>query len=164
MAGFFPRDVVQWTDEHLHPLRAFSLRTLEIAGITGVIVRLVRVFVLGASGLAALILGVIAVAIFLCAMLTWHLGNFPLRQWPVRVTTFALVEVAAELGMSTLLIVFQYERIGSRIATWADWWPLAGNTIYERIFLLGLYALALALVVKLVRRTAERRGAQTLRT
>ena len=49
MAGFFPRDVVHWADEHLHPLRAFSLRTIELAGLTGVIVRVFRALVLGAT-------------------------------------------------------------------------------------------------------------------
>lgn len=164
MADFFPRDVVHWADEHLHPLRAFSLRTLEMAGITGVLLRLFRVMVLGTSSLFALIAGVIAASVFLCGMLTWNVSNYPLRHWPVRVLAFATIEIAAELGMSTLLIGISQERIGSRLATWSDWWPLAGNTLYERVFLLGLYAMALALAVKLVRRSADKRTTPSLRT
>jgi hypothetical protein len=164
MAGFFPRDVVHWADEHLHPLRAFSLRTIELAGITGVLVRVMRAIVLGSTGTLALVSGVAAIAVFLCGMLAWHLGNYPLRRWPMRVTAFVIVEVTAELGMSTLLIAFNRERFGSRLATWSDWWPMAGNTAYHRILLLGFFALILAASVRLVRRMVDKREAQAIRT
>jgi hypothetical protein len=164
MAGFFPRDVVHWADEHLHPLRAFSLRTIELAGLTGVLLRLFRAVVLGTSGLFVLVTGVVAGVIFLCGMLTWHLGNYPLRHWPMRLMGFAIVEITAELGMSTLLIAFGRERYGSGIATWIDWWPMAGNTAVGRIVVLGLYALVLAGTVKLVRRMVDKREATAVRT
>jgi hypothetical protein len=163
MVGFFPRDVVDWADQHLHPLRAFSLRTIELAGITGVALRLFSTVVLSASGWFAIVMGVIAGIIFLCGMLTWHLGNYPLRHWPMRVMAFAVVEVVAELGMSTLLIAFHRERYGSQLATWADWWPMAGNTAVGRIVVIGLYALILGGTVKLVRRMLDRK-APTVRT
>lgn len=162
MAGFFPRDVVQWTDERLHPLRAFSLRTIELAGLTGVLLRVFRALVLGATGWFVFVSGVVAAVIFLCAMLTWHLGNYPLRHWPMRVMGFAVVEVTAELGMSTLLIAFHQERYGSRLATWMDWWPMAGNTAVGRFVVIGIYALILAGAVKLVRRMMDRRSTQVV--
>jgi len=157
MAGFFPRDVVHWADEHLHPLRAFSLRTIELAGLTGVFLRLFRAVLYGTTGGFAFIAGMIFAVVFFCGMLTWHLGNYPLRHWPMRVMGFTFVEVTAELGMSSLLIAFNRERYGSRLATWEDWWSMAGNTAAGRILVIVLYALVLAVVVKLVRRTLDRR-------
>jgi hypothetical protein len=160
MTRFFPREVVQWNDRQLHPLRAFSIRSLELAGITGVTVRLFRALVLGADDWVVLVSGVVVGVLFLCGMLTWHLGNYPLRRWPMRVTAFAIVEITAELGMSTLLIAFQRERFGSQLATWSDWWPMAGNTALYRIVVMGIYALLLAGAVKIVRRMLDRRETQ----
>ena len=40
MSRYFPRDVIHWGEEQLHPLRAFAVRTLEPAGITGLVLRL----------------------------------------------------------------------------------------------------------------------------
>ena len=164
MAGFFPRDVVQWADEHLHPLRAFSLRTIEFAGITGVLLRVFRALVHGATDWLALAAGVAVGLIFLLGMLTWHLGNYPLRHWPARVMAFSIVEVVAELGMSSLLIAFGHERFGSRVATWADWWPMAGNTAAGRVIPLAVYALLLAGSVKLVRRMIDKRSTPVVET
>lgn len=162
MSRFFPRDVIHWGEERLHPLRAFAVRTLEPAGITGLTLRAYRALVLGAtasSGLVAFVGGVTLGVVFLCGMLTWHLGNFPVRRWPLRVLAFIIIEVAAELGMSSLLIGFHRERFGSRVAVWGDWWPMAGQTLIERALILSLFSLVLAASVQLVRRTLDRRDA-----
>ena len=160
MVPYFPRDVVHWSEERLHPLRAFAVRTLEPAGLTGLAVRAYRALLLGAgatAGWVAFVGGLTLGALFLCGMLTWHLGNFPVRRWPTRVLAFVIIEVAAEMGLSSLFIAFQRERIGSRVATWADWWPMAGQTLVERGILLILFAAVLAATVQLVRRTLDRR-------
>lgn len=135
--------------------RTFSRRTVEIAGLTGVLLRLYRAAVLSLDTfvawpvfLAALVAGVV----FVCGALTWHLSNFPLRRWPARVAAFVGVEVAAELGMSSVLIALRREPLGSGLATWADWWPLAGNTLLERGLVLGGYAGLLAAAAWLVTR------------
>ncbi len=49
MSTFFPRDVIHWGEEKLHPLRAFAVRTLEPAGITGLVLRAYRALLLGAT-------------------------------------------------------------------------------------------------------------------
>ena len=160
MARFFPRDVVHWGEERLHPLRAFAVRTLEPAGITGLVLRLYRALMLGATAsgnLVAFVGGLVLGLLFLCGMLTWHLGNFPIKRWPLRVMAFIVIEVAAELGVSSLLIAFGRERFGSRLATWADWWPMAGQTLYERGIILVLFSMVLAASVQLVRRTLDKR-------
>jgi hypothetical protein len=135
--------------------RAFSRRTLEIAGLTGVLLRFYRAAVLSLDAsagwplfLAALLLGVV----FVCGALTWHLSNFPLRRWPARVATFVGIEVAAEFGASSLLIALRREPLGSGVASWADWWVLAGNTLLERALVLGGYAGLLAVATWFVTR------------
>ena len=161
MARFFPRDVIHWGEEQLHPLRAFAVRTLEPAGITGLVLRAYRAILLGATATAgwmAFVGGLTVGVLFLCGMLTWHLGNFPVRRWPLRVLAFIVIEVAAELGMSSLLIAFHRERFGSRVATWSDWWPMAGQALMERGIVLTLFALVLAGSVQMVRRTLDKRS------
>lgn len=158
MPQFFPRDVVQWSEEHLHPLRAFAIRTLEPAGITGVVLRIWRAVVLASSDWVVFVLGLTVGMVFLCGMLTWHLGNYPVKRWPPRVLAFLVIELIAELGMSSLLIVMQKERVGSQVAQWADWWFMAGQTVWQRTLLVMLFSLILGTVVQLVRRTIDQRA------
>ncbi len=160
MARFFPRDVIHWGEERLHPLRAFAVRSVEPAGITGLVLRSYRALMLSAtmsSGWIAFVLGLTVGVLFLCGMLTWHLGNYPIKRWPLRALAFALIEVIAELGMSSLLIGFGKERFGSRVATWGDWWPMAGQTLIERVLVVAIFTLVLAGSVQLVRRTLDKR-------
>ncbi|MEO7361598.1 MAG: hypothetical protein ABI120_14800 [Gemmatimonadaceae bacterium] len=156
MPHFFPRDVIQWRDQALHPLRAFSLSTLELAGITGVLLRLLRVAAMSAST-PMFVLGVVFAVLFLCGMLTWHLGNFPLRRWPLRAAWFTLIEVTAELGTSSVLIVLHREPLGTRLAGWRDWWSLAGQTVVERVLIVLVYSIILAASVQLVRKLLDRK-------
>jgi hypothetical protein len=135
--------------------RAFARSTLELAGLTGVMLRLYRAAVLSLDSFAdwpvfvgALVLGVVVA----CGALTWHLSNFPLRRWPLRVAAFVGIEVAAEFGMSSVLIALHKEPLGSGLATWADWWPLAGQTLLERGVVLGAYAGLLAAATWVVTR------------
>ena len=128
-------------------LRAISRSTLELAGLTGIAVRLYRASVLTLDSMSswpvfigALLVGVV----FVCGVLTWHLSNFPIKAWPSRVALFVAIEVIAEFGMSSVLIALRREPLGSGLATWADWWPLAGQTLLERAVVLGVYAALLA--------------------
>jgi hypothetical protein len=157
MSRFFPRDVIHWGEERLHPLRAFAIRTVEPAGITGIVLRLWRVVLLGTDNWVLFVAGLTVALLFLCGMLTWHLGNFPIKRWPLRVLAFLVIEVAVELGMSSLLIAAGRERLGSQLATWSDWWPLAAQTLLQRGVVVIPFALVLALVVQLVRRTVDQR-------
>ena len=158
MVRFFPKDVIAWGDERLHPLRAFAIRTVEPAGITGVVLRLWRALLLASTSWMVVVGGLVVGVLFLCGMLTWHLGNFPIKRWPSRVALFLVIEVFAEMGTSSLLIAVSRERIGSRIAGWPDWWPMAGQTLAERTIVLAVFALVLGGSVQLVRRAMERRA------
>ena len=160
MSRYFPRDAIIWGEERLHPLRAFAVRTLEPAGVTGLVLRLYRALMLSltaSGGIVTFVAGLIIGVLFLCGMLTWHLGNFPIKRWPNRVLTFIVIEVIAEVGISSLLIAVGRERLGSRAATWTDWWPMAGQTLFERGLLLTLFAMVLAASVQVVRRTLDKR-------
>ncbi len=160
MTRFFPREVIQWRDQHLHPLRAFSLSTLELAGITGILMRVFRSVVFTStmsSNAAILILGMVVGVLFFCAMLTWHLGNFPLRRWPLRAAAFWTIEAVAELGTSSVLIAVKHEPLGTRLAVWHDWWSLAGNTLVTNAIIVLTYTLILAACVQLVRRLLDRK-------
>ena len=144
----------------MHPLRAFAVRSIEPAGITGLVLRAYRALVLGAtmtSGWVTFVIGLTIGVLFLCGMLTWHLGNYPVKRWPLRALAFVIIEVTAELGMSSLLIGVGRERFGSRVATWGDWWPMAGQTLVERFIVLGLFTLVLAASVQMVRRVLDKR-------
>ena len=160
MSRFFPRDAVHWGEQQLHPLRAFAIRTIEPAGVTGLLLRAYRAVVMGSAATAGFLPFVAAVllgVLFLCGMLTWHLGNYPVRRWPLRVAAFLVIEIIAEMGMSSLLIAFGYERYGSRVATWSDWWPMAGQTVGERSVVLITFAVVLAVTVQFVRRLVDKR-------
>ena len=159
MSRFFPKDVVHWGEERLHPLRAFAIRTVEPAGITGVVLRLWRAALLSSANWVLFVGGLVAGGLFLCGMLTWHLGNFPVKRWPPRVVLFLVIEVFAEMGTSSLLIAISRERVGSRVAIWPDWWSMAGQTFLERTIVLTVFALVLGGSVQLVRRAMERRAA-----
>jgi hypothetical protein len=159
MSRLFPKDVIHWGEERLHPLRAFAIRTVEPAGITGVLLRLWRAALLASSNWVLFVGGLVVGVLFLCAMLTWHLGNFPVKRWPPRVVLFLVIEVFAEMGTSSLLIAFSRERVGSRVAAWADWWPMAGQTLLERTLVLVVFTFVLGASVQLVRRAMERREA-----
>ena len=123
MSRFFPRDVIHWGEEKLHPLRAFAIRTVEPAGITGLVLRGWRAVILGSGSWLFFIIGLTLGVLFLCGMLTWHLGNYPVRRWPLRALAFFVIEFAVEMGMSSVLIVLGRERYGSQLAGWGAWWP-----------------------------------------
>ncbi len=157
MSRFFPRDVVHWGEEKLHPLRAFAIRTIEPAGITGLVLRVWRAVILGSGSWLFFVGGLTAGVLFLCGMLTWHLGNYPVRRWPLRALAFVVIELAVEMGMSSVLIVFGRERYGSQNATWGDWWPMAGQALWQRTLTVALFTAVLALVVQMVRRAVDQR-------
>lgn len=161
MSRFFPRDVVQWGEETLHPLRAFAIRTIEPAGITGLVLRVWRAVVLGSGSWLFFVAGLTIGVLFLCGMLTWHLGNYPVRRWPLRALAFFVIEFAVEMGMSSVLIVFGHERYGSQTAVWGDWWAMAGQTLWQRGLTIALFALVLAFVVQMVRKAVDQRSTAT---
>jgi hypothetical protein len=156
--SFFPRETHVFHAFELSAWRTLSLSVVEMAALTGVLLRALRTVTLARSPstavtASALVLG----AVILFGMFTVHLANFPVRRWPWRVAAFAALETATEMAVSALLVLLHRELLGTTgRATWSDLPSMALTTFEWRIVPLALFALALAGVVQLVRRRLPR--------
>ena len=165
-APLFPRDTTTWQAFELPAWRALTRSTVEMGVLTGLVVRAFRALALahgagpdGTPGWVYVGMTFGIGALMLCGMLTLHLSNFPVRRWPWRVLVFALVEVAAEMATSALLIAAGREPLGtSGRAHWHDLASMALGTLVVRLLTFALFAAVLAAVVQLVRMTLARRG------
>lgn len=155
--SFFPKHTVQWHFEEPTALRRFSLSLVEMAVLTGIVLRLYRALVtMQSSGSWAWFAAVAGGLLLLCAMLTFHLANYPLHQWTWRAPLFAVVEVAAEAMTSLLLISVNREPAGTARAEFGDWLPMMWNALWTRGLVIVMWALLLAGAIWLVRRTILR--------
>jgi hypothetical protein len=159
MTKYFPKHTVQWHFEEPTILRRFSLSLVEVAVLTGVVLRLYRALVVTSGSTSSWIWagGTFALGmLMLCAAVTIHLANYPLQRWVWRAPLFALVEVAAEAATALALIYFGREPFGSSRAVWSDWVPMTVTTLWTRLIMVCGWALILAGVVFIVRRTVLR--------
>jgi hypothetical protein len=156
--SFFPRETHVFHALELSAWRTMSLRVVEMAALTGVLVRALRAVTLAhAQGMAATASAFALGAVLLLGMLTLHLANFPVRRWPWRVAAFACVETTAEMIVSAILVALGREPLGTTgRATWSDLPSMALSTFEWRIVPLAIFALVLAGVVQLVRRLLPR--------
>ncbi len=126
---------------------------LELALITGVVMRIFRALVLtgGSSSSsylgAALVLG----TLFLLGMATLHLGRFPVREWPYRAPLFAIFETTGEMAMSLVLIALHREPWGTARAEFSDWQPMATGVLFWRLLAVCVWALLLGATVQFIR-------------
>jgi hypothetical protein len=155
MPNFFPRNTVELRISEPKAFRKLSYSLAEIAIVSGVLVRLYRLLTLTHGTNNWLYLGgVFAVGlIFLFGMVTAHLANYPLHQYFWRAPAFALIEVAAEMVTSALLIALGKEPNGTVRAHWDDWVGMSIDTLVKRGGAIVIWGLILAGVVSLVRRT-----------
>lgn len=157
MSSFFPKHTHDWHFEEPTIIRRFSLSLAEMALLTGVVLRLYRALVTSpASSTWVWFVAFTGGLLFLCAMVTLHLANFPLQRWLWRAPAFALIEVAAESGTSLALIALGREPFGTARAVWSDWLPMVGSTLWSRLLIVCAWSAVLAVVVWLVRRTILR--------
>jgi len=157
----FPRHTAGHPAVHHGGHRRFTASLVEMAVITGIVLRLLRALVLthGPSGsLVYLGAAFAAGAIVYFGMATLHLSNFTIRRWVWRVPAFALVESAAEMATSALLIVLQREPLGTSRAEFSHWAGMAVGVVLLRLAALALFALVLAGVVQVVRQLMARRA------
>ncbi len=155
MRGFFPTNTGFWKLEEPPAFRRLSMSILEVAIMTGVVMRLYRAFTLthGPNGSWFYLATVVAFGIILLlGMATLHLGNFTLRHWVWRAPVFGAIEAAAESITSLGLIALHREPLGATTAEYADWLSIAGSLLFWRIIGVSLFALLLAGVVQVVRR------------
>jgi hypothetical protein len=152
--SFFPRQTVEWHIEEPKAFRRFSLSLVEMALVTGVLLRVYRSFVLTRGATGWLVFGgTIALGVlFLLFMTTAHLANFPIQRWAWRAPLFALVECASEMVTSLLLIWVAREKYGTVRAELHDWPWMAVETLRSRGLLILIWTLLLAGIVQIVRR------------
>ncbi len=143
----------EWDLEEPAAFTRIARSPVELALITGVVIRLFRAVVLthGTSSSsylgAALVLG----TLFLLGMATLHLGRFPVREWPYRAPLFAIFETTGEMAMSLVLIALHREPWGTARAEFSDWQPMATGVLFWRLIAVCVWALLLGATVQFVR-------------
>jgi hypothetical protein len=144
----------EWDLEEPESFKKIARSPVELAAITGVLIRLFRALILTHGPVdsilylgSSLALG----AVFLLTMATLHLGRFPVRDWPWRAALFAIVETAAEMGTSLALIALHREPWGTVRAEFVDWQPMAVGVLFWRLITVTLFALLLGWTIHLVR-------------
>jgi hypothetical protein len=160
MPTLFPRHTVDWHLEEPAAFRRLSLSLVEMALVTGVVLRLLRAFAF-THGRASLILSVGAVVlwgIILIGMASAHLANFPLQRWAWRAPLFAFVETAGEMITSLLLITLGREPDGTARAHFHDWPSMAARALLQSELTICLWMLLLAGIIILVRRSGMAEG------
>lgn len=155
MTPYFPRKTTEIRIREPRAFRRLSFSLVEMAIVTGVVVRAYRLVILTHGANNWLYLGgTLALgAIFFLGMLTAHLANFPLHQYLWRGPAFAGIEIAAEMATSALLISIGHEANGTVRAHWDDWIGMSLNALLIRGTAIVVWSAILAGSVQLVRRT-----------
>jgi hypothetical protein len=154
MGTYFPRTTNEIRSEEPSAFRALTLSVVEMGLVTGVVFRIFRSVVLTHGSNSWLYLGgTFAIGVvFLCAMATMHLANYPLRRWLWRAPTLGVLVAAGEMATSLLLIVAGREPTGTVRAELADWPAMAMSTLLFRLTAACGWALLLAVAVTVARR------------
>jgi hypothetical protein len=155
MPSFFPRSTIEWHVEEPPAFRRLSISLIEMALITGVVLRILRAlaFTYGRASWLYYGLAFIVGTLFLLGMTTAHLANFPVRAWGWRAPVFALVEVMGEMATSLALIALHREPEGTARAEFHDWPSMALRALLQSELTICIWALLLAGVIVFVRRT-----------
>jgi hypothetical protein len=165
MGTYFPRSTNEIRSDEPSAFRALTLSIVEIGLITGVVTRLFRSLVLTHGSNSWLYLGgMFAVgAVFLFAMATLHLANFPIRRWLWRAPLIGVLVAIGEMATSLLLIAVGREPSGTVRAELADWPGMAVSVLLFRVTAVCAWALVLAGAVTLARNAlaARRRKSDT---
>jgi len=126
---------------------------VEIALVTGVLVRLFRAVVISRAGDSGLYLAAMFLigGGFVLLMATIHLSRFPLRQWVWRAPVFGVRESVFESSVSICLIAAHREPLGTGAATFSDWPGMAATVLLRHTAVITIFAGILGLTVKVVR-------------
>ena len=159
MPSFFPRQTIDWRAvEEPAAFRRLSLSLVEMALITGVVLRLFRAVTFGAGRASWLLFGasILVGLVLLVGMATAHLANFSLRRWLWRAPLFALVVTAGAMAMSLVLIALHREPEGAVRADFHDWPSMALRFLLYSELTVCLWAGVLGAVILVVRRSGLR--------
>lgn len=160
MPRLFPQQTVEWHLEEPAAFRRLSLSLVEMALLTGVVLRLLRAFAFthGRASVLVTIGAVLLYGLILVGMATAHMANFPIKRWAWRAPLFALVETAGEMATSLFLIWLGREPEGTARAHFHDWPSMAARALLQSELTLCLWMLLLAGIILLVRRSGMARG------
>ncbi|MEO7455456.1 MAG: hypothetical protein ABIY52_04290 [Gemmatimonadaceae bacterium] len=163
MPTFFPRTTIEWRMEEPPAFRRLSLSLIEMAVITGVVLRVLRALTFTQARVSWLVYGLAFVmgTVFLIGMTTAHIANFPVRAWSWRAPLFALVEVVGEMSTSLLLIALRREPEGTARADFHDWTSMSLRALLQSELTICLWALILAAVIVFVRRSGMAKDVDT---
>ena len=163
MSSFFPRNTIEWRMEEPPAFRRLSLSLVEMAVITGVVLRVLRALTFTHARVSWLVYGLAFVigTVFLVGMTTAHLANFPVRAWSWRAPLFALVEVVGEMSTSLALIALRREPEGTARADFHDWPSMSLRALLQSELTICLWALLLAAVIVFVRRSGMAKDVET---
>jgi hypothetical protein len=153
MGTYFPRSTNEIRSDEPSAFRALTLSIVEIGLLTGVVIRLFRSLVLTHGSNSWLYLGGMFAlgTVFLFAMSTLHLANFPIRRWLWRAPLLGALVAGGEAATSLLLITLGREPNGTVRAELADWPGLAASMLLFRVTAVCAWALLLAGAVTVAR-------------
>jgi hypothetical protein len=155
MPTYFPRQTIDWRAvEEPAVFRRLSVSLVEMALLTGVVLRIIRALTFG-GGRAMLV-----AILLLVGMTTAHLANFSLRKWLWRAPLFALVVTAGAMATSLLLIAMRREPEGTSRADFHDWPSMAIRFLLFSELTVCVWALILGVVIVLVRRSGVASGVE----
>jgi hypothetical protein len=143
----------EWDLEEPAAFARVARSPVELALITGVVIRLFRAVVLTHGDATTTYLGAALVlgSLFLLGMATLHLGRFPVREWPWRAPLFAVFETAGEMIVSFVLIALHREPWGTARAEFVDWQAMATGVVFWRVLGVSVWALLLGVTVSFIR-------------
>ena len=143
----------EWDLEEPAAFARVARSPVELALITGVVIRLFRAVVLTHGNASTSYLGAALVlgSLFLLGMATLHLGRFPVREWPWRAPLFAVFETAGEMIVSFVLIALHREPWGTARAEFVDWQAMATGVVFWRVLGVSVWALLLGVTVSFIR-------------
>jgi len=153
MSSYFPKHTDTMRTEPPSVLRRLSLSIVEMALITGVLIRVYRSLVLTHGSSSFWYIGsMMTIAIlFLIGMATAHLANYPLHHWLWRAPAFVGLEIVGEGLASLALIWLGKEPNGTVRAHFADWPGMVTRALLIRGLIVVIWSLALAGIVQVVR-------------
>ena len=159
MSSFFPRHTIEWRVEEPPAFRRLSLSLIEMALLTGIVLRVLRALAFTHGRASWLFYGLVFVVgtLVLLGMTTAHLANFPVRAWSWRAPLFAFVEVVGEMSTSLLLIALRREPEGTARADFHDWPSMSLRALLQSELTICLWALLLAAAIVFVRRSGMAR-------
>jgi hypothetical protein len=143
----------EWDFEEPAAFTRIARSPVELAVITGVVIRLFRAVVLthGTATSSYLVASLVLGTLFLLGMATLHLGRFPVREWPWRAPLFAIFETAGEMLISLVLIGLHREPWGTARAEFVDWQAMATGVVFWRVLGVSVWALLLGGTVSFIR-------------